>query len=78
LDRRFNALVGTLMLDYAPRWIVTNKVLKEMLWRLHYPPLRRAIREICHHNWFLHAAGAKRDLLKASHFLARLDRPSHP
>ncbi len=78
LDRRFNALVGTLMLDYAPRWIVTNKLLKETLWRLHYPPLRRAIRDICRQNWFLHAAGAKRDLLKASHFLARLDRPSHP
>ncbi len=70
LDRRFNALLGTLMLDYAPRWIVTNKPLKEMLWQLHYPPLRRAVAEICENNWFIHAAGAKRDLFKAGHYLA--------
>ena len=69
LDRRFNALLGTLMLDYAPRWIVTNKPLKEMLWHLHYPPLRRAVREVCENNWFIHAAGAKRDLIKASRYL---------
>ena len=36
------------MLDYAPRWIVTNKPLKEMLWHLHYPPLRRAVRRRLH------------------------------
>lgn len=71
LDRRFNALLGSIMLDYAPRWIVTNKPLKEILWRLHYPPLRRAIRDICGRNWFLHAAGAKRDLVKASRYLER-------
>ncbi len=71
LDRRFNALLGSLMLDYAPRWLVTNKLLKEMLWRLHYPPLRRAVREVCRNSWFIHAAGAKRDLLKAARELRR-------
>ena len=72
LDARFNALLGTLMLDYAPRWIVTNKPLKEMLWQLHYPPLRRAVREVCKKSWFIHAAGAKRDLIKASRCLENL------
>ena len=74
LDPRFNALLGTLMLDYAPRWLVTNKPLKELLWQLHYPPLRRAVREVCERNWFIHAAGAKRDLVKASHHLSRIAR----
>ena len=73
LDRRFNALLGTLMLDYAPRWIVTNKPLKELLWQLHYPPLRRAVREVCAKNWFIHAAGAKRDLDKVSNYFSRLN-----
>ena len=41
LDPRFNALLGTIMLDYAPRWMVTNKLIKETLWALRYP---RAIR----------------------------------
>lgn len=72
LDPRFNALLGTLMLDYAPRWIVTNKLIKEMLWQLHYPPLRRAVREVCEKSWFIHAAGAKRDLMKAGDYLAKL------
>ena len=61
-----------LMLDYALRWIVTNKPLKEMLWHLHYPSLRRAVREVCENNWFIHAAGAKRDLIKASRCLENL------
>jgi len=73
LDRRFNALLGTLMLDYAPRWMVTNKLVKETLWQLHYPPLRRAVADVCTQNWFIHAAGAKRDLSKASQYLAHLD-----
>ena len=78
LDPRFNALLGTLMLDYASRWIVTNKPVKELLWQLHYPPLRRAVRQVCEKNWFIHAAGAKRDLQKVSQYLARHDRPSQP
>jgi hypothetical protein len=73
LDRRFNALLGTLMLDYAPRWIVTNKLVKETLWQLHYPPLRRAVADVCKRSWFIHAAGAKRDLLKAGRYLAHLE-----
>jgi hypothetical protein len=72
LDPRFNALVGTIMLDYAPRWIVTTKPIKELLWTMRYPPLRRAVREICERNWFIHAAGAKRDLIKASAQLKKL------
>jgi hypothetical protein len=75
LDPRFNALMGTLMLEYAPRWMVTTKPIKELLWQLHYPPLRRAVREICENNWFIHAAGAKRDLIKASRQLEPLDHP---
>ena len=74
LDRRFNALLGTLMLDYAPRWMVTNKLLKELLWRLHYPPLRRAVRNVCAESWFVHAAGAKRDLSKAARYLEAEER----
>ncbi len=70
LDPRFNALLSTLMLDYAPRWLVMNKPLKEVLWLLHYPPLQRAVREVCDRSWFIHAAGAKRDLLKAAHYFA--------
>ena len=78
LDPRFNALLGTLMLDYSSRWIVTNKPLKELLWQLHYPPLRRAVRQVCEKNWFIHAAGAKRDLQKVSQYLARNDLPLQP
>ncbi|MBV9659303.1 MAG: hypothetical protein JO295_14480 [Verrucomicrobia bacterium] len=73
LDPRFNALLGTLMLGYVPRWIVATKLLKETLWLVGYPPLRRAVRDVCRDNWFIHAAGAKRDLIKASAFLARHD-----
>jgi hypothetical protein len=71
LDSRFNAVVPVLMEKYVPRWIVTNKPIKELLWQLHYPPLRRAVREICENSWFIHAAGAKRDLLKIHRYLSR-------
>jgi hypothetical protein len=64
LDPRFNALISTLMLDYVPLWMLEMKVLKELLWLVRYPSLRRAVREVCEKNWFLHAAGAKRDLIK--------------
>jgi len=73
LDPRFNALIATLMLDYAPRWILTTKLIKELLWQLHYSPLRRAVHEVCEKNWFIHAAGAKRDLIKISGQLEKLE-----
>ena len=73
LDPRFNALIATLMLDYAPRWMLTTKLIKELLWQLHYPPLRRAVREVCEKNWFMHAAGAKRDLIKVNKQLAKVE-----
>ena len=73
LDPRFNALIATLMLDHAPRWMLTTKLIKELLWQLHYPPLRRAVREVCEGNWFIHAAGAKRDLIKISGQLEKLE-----
>ena len=72
LDPRFNALIATMMLDYVPRWILTTKLIKELLWKLHYPPLRRAVREICEKNWFMHAAGAKLDLIKVNRQLGKL------
>lgn len=78
LDPRFNALLGTIMLDYAPRWLVTNKPMKELAWRLHYPPLHRAVRDVCERNWFIHAAGAKRDLVKTSQCLAQLQMGLSP
>lgn len=70
LDPRYNALLAQLMLDYAPYWILASKPVKEMFWVLGYKPLRRAIREVCDDNWFIHAAGAKRDLIKVSRYLA--------
>jgi hypothetical protein len=73
LDPRFNALPATLMLDYAPRWMLTTKLVKELLWQLHCPPLRRAVREVCEKNWFIHAAGAKRDLIKVNKQLEKLE-----
>ena len=66
LDPRFNAVIHNLLLEQIPGWILRNKALKELLWLAHYRPLRQQLRTICDQNWFLHAAGAKRDLLKVS------------
>jgi hypothetical protein len=71
LDARFNAILPLLIEEHVPRWMVKNKPIKEALWKLRYPPLRRAVREVCEKNWFIHAAGAKRDLEKASSCLAK-------
>jgi len=76
LDPRFNALIASLMLDYVPKWMLTTKLIKELLWQLYYPPLRRAVREVCERNWFIHAAGAKRDLIKVSGQLEKLEATS--
>lgn len=73
LDPRFNALISTLMLEYVPLWVLRTKTLKEFLWMARYPPLREALRDICKRNWFLHAAGAKRDLIKANQYLRRVE-----
>jgi hypothetical protein len=69
LDPRFNAVISRLMRHHVPVWILKKKFLKEALWIAGYPPLRRGFRQICEQSWFLHAAGAKRDLLKASRLL---------
>lgn len=74
LDPRFNAVPMTIMLDRLPRWMLENKPIKELLWHSHYPPLRRALREACEQNWFIHAAGAKRDLARASGHLSQTAR----
>jgi len=71
LDPRFNALIPQLMRNYLSEYVLTNKLLKEFLWMMGYPPLRKSLREICENNWFLHAAGAKRDLIKAGRYLRR-------
>lgn len=78
LDRRFNAVPAILMLNRAPKWTVENKPIKELLWHLHYPLFRRAIEDVCANNWFIHAAGAKRDLKKASRCLARIEKDDVP
>jgi hypothetical protein len=70
LDPRFNAVINRLLLNYVPHRILKNKPLKELLWIMRYSPLRKGLHNICEENWFLHAAGAKRDLLKVSRFLA--------
>ncbi len=74
LDDRFNAVVGTLLLRDLPSWMVDHKIIKEFAWQLRYPPMIRALERICRENWFLHAAGAKRDLDRVTHTLARLQR----
>jgi hypothetical protein len=69
LDPRFNAVVGRLMRKYVSVRVLKNKPLKELLWILRYPALRRGLREICEQNWFLHAAGGKRDLPRVNRLL---------
>lgn len=64
LDPRFNAVVPLLLAQSLPDWMIENKWIKEAFWRAHYPPFRRALRRIATENWFLHAAGAKRDLVR--------------
>jgi len=71
LDPRFNALIPRLMQNYVSEFVLKNKPLKELLWIMGYPPLRKSLRDICEQNWFLHAAGAKRDLIKAGRYLRR-------
>jgi hypothetical protein len=72
LDPRFNAVPMALMLNDVPRPMLENKLLKELLWKAHYPPLRRALRETCKKNWFIHAAGAKRDLARVHRCLEHI------
>ncbi len=69
LDPRFNALVPPLLGQALGSWMVDNKWIKETLWQTHYPPFRRALRRIVDQNWFLHAAGAKRDLARIAAML---------
>ena len=74
LDPRFNAVINRLLLDYVPRRILERKSLKELLWMIRYSPLRKGLHNVCEQNWFLHAAGAKRDLIKVSQFLSNSQR----
>lgn len=72
LDDRFNAVVGTLLASEMPVWMVVNKWIKEGAWQLGFPPMHRSVEGLCKNNWFLHAAGAKRDLDRIARTLARL------
>lgn len=64
VDSRFNALVYPELLRKLPRWMIANKPIKEVCWKLGYPPMRKAYAKFSAENWFLHAAGAKRDLAR--------------
>lgn len=64
VDPRFNFCIFPSLLESFPRWLICNKVLKEILWYSFYPPFRKKLLEIYNTGWFIHAAGAKRDLAR--------------